>query len=125
MYSITNHGSFQEVNSLHEKLVDITEVEDHPVVLVGNKCDLEEDRAVSKAEAEALANKLKWVWLEASAKTKNNVVETFQQIVKSIRRYRSNATNDSSTGGGDHSHAGGDKGHSKPAAQRRGACTLL
>lgn len=35
MYSITNDASFQEVSTLRDKLVDITEEEDHPVVLVG------------------------------------------------------------------------------------------
>jgi hypothetical protein len=35
MYSITNDASFQEMSGLREKLSDITEDENHPVVLVG------------------------------------------------------------------------------------------
>lgn len=35
MYSITNDSSFQEMTGLREKLSDITEEENHPVVLVG------------------------------------------------------------------------------------------
>jgi len=122
MYSITNDASFQEVTQLHEKLVDITEEDDHPVVLVGNKCDLEEDRQVSKEAAKALADKFKWTWIEASAKTKTNVTETFQEIVRSIRRYRDQDA-----------HAGGDTGNTPgtgtkdaPKAPRRSSgCTLF
>lgn len=123
MYSITNDASFSEVNALREKLVEITEEEDHPVVLVGNKCDLEEDRQVQKATAEALANKYKWKWIEASAKTKTNVTETFQEIVRSIRRYRSSGdkTDASPAPGGETG-----SGDSKAKPQRRAAgCVLL
>jgi hypothetical protein len=90
MYSITNDASFQEMTGLREKLSDITEDENHPVVLVGmsilltsfdlqilnisgNKCDMEEDRQVQRATAQELADKYKWFFIEASAKTKTNV----------------------------------------------------
>eukprot|EP01126_Amoeba_proteus_P063379 TRINITY_DN8734_c0_g1_i2.p1 TRINITY_DN8734_c0_g1~~TRINITY_DN8734_c0_g1_i2.p1 ORF type:complete len:117 (-),score=21.51 TRINITY_DN8734_c0_g1_i2:137-487(-) len=89
MYSITYDASFQEVSTLRDKLIDITEEEDHPVVLVGNKCDLEDDRQIQRAQAQALADRFKWTFLEASAKARLNVIETFQEIVRSIRRYRS------------------------------------
>jgi GTPase KRas protein len=116
MYSITNDASFQEVSTLRDKLVDITEEEDHPVVLVGNKCDLEDDRQVQKAQAQSIADKYKWTWIEASAKNKINVTETFQEIVRCIRKDRNCAV----------SHDGDDKATEKPAsARRRGGCLLL
>lgn len=116
MYSITNDASFQEVSTLRDKLVDITEEEDHPVVLVGNKCDLEDDRQVQKAQAQAVAEKYKWTWIEASAKNKINVTETFQEIVRCIRKYRNSAV----------VTEGDDKGTEKPAStRRRGGCLLL
>eukprot|EP01127_Copromyxa_protea_P001539 TRINITY_DN11512_c0_g1_i1.p1 TRINITY_DN11512_c0_g1~~TRINITY_DN11512_c0_g1_i1.p1 ORF type:complete len:208 (-),score=48.39 TRINITY_DN11512_c0_g1_i1:62-658(-) len=116
MYSITNDASFQEVSTLRDKLVDITEEEDHPVVLVGNKCDLEDDRQVQKAQAQSVAEKYKWHWIEASAKNKINVNETFQEIVRCIRKYRNNTT----------ATDGDDKAAEKPAVnKRRGGCLLL
>jgi len=117
MYSITNDASFQEVTTLRDKLVDITEEEDHPVVLVGNKCDLEDDRQVQKTQAQSLSDKYKWTFIEASAKNKINVTETFQEIVRCIRKYRTQA----SVGDGD------DKGTEKPASAKRrgGGCVLV
>eukprot|EP01126_Amoeba_proteus_P060798 TRINITY_DN8087_c0_g1_i3.p1 TRINITY_DN8087_c0_g1~~TRINITY_DN8087_c0_g1_i3.p1 ORF type:complete len:120 (+),score=14.01 TRINITY_DN8087_c0_g1_i3:410-769(+) len=119
MYAITNDASFQEVSTLRDKLVDITEEEDHPVVLVGNKCDLEDDRQVQRAQAQGLAEKYKWTWIEASAKTKTNVTETFQEIVRCIRKYRSSAPPPTDPVG--------DKGDKTPAkaSSRRGGCVVL
>lgn len=46
-YSITDHRSFDEVLA-YKKLIDRVRCDqDIPIVLVGNKCDLEERRKVS------------------------------------------------------------------------------
>lgn len=83
---------------------------------VGNKCDLEDDRQVQKAQAQSVAEKYKWTWIEASAKNKINVTETFQEIVRCIRKYRNSAV----------TADGEDKATEKPAAKaRRVGCLLL
>jgi GTPase KRas protein len=88
MYSVTSDDSFQEVRNLREKLLNITDDEKIPVVLVGNKCDLTEDREVPTEIGQSLASEFHWKFLECSAKTKTNVVEAFEEVVKSIRDYR-------------------------------------
>lgn len=55
---------------------------------VGNKCDLESQRCVSKEEGETLSKKLKCKFLEASAKTKTNVHEAFHELVRDIKDYK-------------------------------------
>ena len=45
--------------------------------LVGNKCDLKDQRLVSKEEGELLANSLGISFLETSAKEKINVTKVF------------------------------------------------
>lgn len=55
------------------------------MVLVGNKCDLEDDRVVSKQDGQSLAN----VWggctmMECSARKKINIDEIFFDLVKQI-----------------------------------------
>ena len=52
--------------------------------LVGNKLDLEAERAVQKEEAEKLAGENGMVFLEASANTGENVIEIFEQLAKQI-----------------------------------------
>jgi len=117
MYSVTTDASFQEVRNLREKLLNITDDEHIPCVLVGNKCDLNEDREVQTATGQALANEFGWKFLEASAKTKLNVVEAFEEIVKSIRAYRAGTGKDN----GGTSEQQPEQKHAK----RRFACIVL
>ncbi|KAL4483919.1 hypothetical protein ABPG72_013925 [Tetrahymena utriculariae] len=53
-------------------------------ILVGNKCDLEQDRQVSYEEGEKFAKEHDLVYLEVSAKTAYNVEEAFKQTAKMI-----------------------------------------
>lgn len=57
-----------------------------PIVIVGNKCDLESERQVSKSEGEELANILKCPFFETSGKNGSNIHNTLFQIVRIIRQ---------------------------------------
>jgi GTPase SAR1 family protein len=50
------------------------------IALVGNKLDLQANREVSKEEAEQYATESGLLFLEASAKTGDNVVDIFTEI---------------------------------------------
>lgn len=54
------------------------------IMLIGNKCDLESRRAVSKAEGEQFARENGLVFVETSAKTATNVEEAFIQTARNI-----------------------------------------
>ena len=56
------------------------------LVLVGNKCDLEDDRVVSRVTGQDLARKWKCTFLETSAKNQLNVNEIFFDLVRQINR---------------------------------------
>ena len=49
VYSITNRSSFEEIGNFREQILRVKDAESVPMVLCGNKCDLEEDRQVSCA----------------------------------------------------------------------------
>ncbi|MHA1688542.1 MAG: Rab family GTPase [Promethearchaeota archaeon] len=49
-----------------------------PIIIIGNKIDLE--RKIDRSEAEALAKKLNAEYIEASAKSGKNVPEIFEKI---------------------------------------------
>jgi len=53
-------------------------------MLIGNKCDRENERVVSFEEGERFARDNNLVFLETSAKTALNVEEAFLQTAKSI-----------------------------------------
>ena len=57
------------------------------MILVGNKCDLEDERVVGKEQGQNLARQ--WnncAFLESSAKSKINVNEIFYDLVRQINR---------------------------------------
>ena len=56
------------------------------MILVGNKCDLEDERVVGKDQGHNLAKNFSCVFLESSAKAKINVNEIFYDLVRQINR---------------------------------------
>jgi len=57
--------------------------ENVPVILVGNKIDIE--RQVSRVEGEEKAKALNALFLETSAKTNDGISDVFKQLVRKIR----------------------------------------
>ena len=51
VFSITSQSSLSELSELREQIIRIKDDENVPIVIVGNKSDLEEDRVVSRAKA--------------------------------------------------------------------------
>ena len=51
VFSITSLSSLSELSELREQIIRIKDDENVPIVIVGNKSDLEEDRVVSRARA--------------------------------------------------------------------------
>jgi len=85
VYSITDPSSFEDCMTIHEQLLRSKDSEEVPLVLVGNKCDLEEERSVSKEEGNNMAEKFgDCKFLEASAKECINVEEIFLSLVRLI-----------------------------------------
>jgi len=56
------------------------------MVVVGNKCDLLDERQVSTIEGQDLAKTFGCPFMEASAKTRVNVEDSFFELVREIRR---------------------------------------
>lgn len=52
------------------------------MVVVGNKCDLEDERVVGKDQGQALANEWRTKFMETSAKKKIGVNEVFLQLIR-------------------------------------------
>lgn len=55
-------------------------------MLIGNKCDWEEKRAVSTEQGQALANELGIPFMEVSAKSNINVEKAFFQLASDIKK---------------------------------------
>ncbi|KAK6311109.1 hypothetical protein J4Q44_G00191640 [Coregonus suidteri] len=55
VYSLVNQQSFQDIKALRDQIIRVKRYERVPMVLVGNKVDLEGEREVSSGEGKALA----------------------------------------------------------------------
>jgi len=69
VYSITAASSFEKIKEVREKIMFSKNSSSVPMVIVGNKKDLEKERKVDTATVSALAQQWGCVFLEASAKT--------------------------------------------------------
>jgi small GTP-binding protein len=85
VYAIDDRGSFDEVEEFYRNLVRTKGPSNIPLVICGNKCDLKDQRVVSKVEGEELALKLSAVFLETSARENLNIEAMFRALVKEIR----------------------------------------
>ncbi|KAK0153628.1 Ras-related protein Rap-1b [Merluccius polli] len=87
VYSITAQSTFNDLQDLREQILRVKDTEDVPMILVGNKCDLEDERVVGKEQGLNLSRQ--WnncAFLETSAKAKINVNEIFYDLVRQINR---------------------------------------
>lgn len=92
VFSITSLSSLHELAELREQIIRIKDDPSIPIVLVGNKCDLEEDRAVSRARAFSVSQS--WgnaPYYETSARRRANVDECFRDLCRQIIRREQDA----------------------------------
>ncbi|RYP26267.1 hypothetical protein DL767_008117 [Monosporascus sp. MG133] len=87
VYSITSRQSFEEITTFQQQILRVKDKDYFPMVVVGNKCDLENEREVPRSEGEALAKTFGCKFIETSAKSRINVDKAFYDIVREIRRY--------------------------------------
>jgi len=84
IYDITCRDSFNEVlkniETVKMYLPDMPKC-----ILLGNKQDLEEKRAVSFDEGNALANEFGFVFMEVSAKTSFHTIDAFKSLTKEMK----------------------------------------
>ncbi|KAH3680195.1 hypothetical protein WICMUC_000460 [Wickerhamomyces mucosus] len=86
VYSVTERESFNELSTFYQQILRVKDSDSVPVLLVGNKSDLTEERSVSFEEGEKLARQFNCGFLETSAKQGINVDNAFHDLVRIIRK---------------------------------------
>ncbi|KAA0722700.1 Ras-related protein [Triplophysa tibetana] len=102
VYSLVNQQSFQDIKPMRDQIIRVKReirvdadgfefllmfphrYERVPVILVGNKVDLDNEREVSSSEGQALAEEWGCPFMETSAKSKTMVDELFSEIVRQM-----------------------------------------
>ncbi|KAI9171044.1 ras-like protein [Paramyrothecium foliicola] len=126
VYDITSRQSFEEITTFQQQILRVKDKDNFPMVVAGNKCDLEGEREVSRQEGEALARSFGCTFIETSAKSRINVDKAFYDIVREIRKYNRGSGPIYGSGSGGNT---GANGPSKPTIdmdngeQEAGCCS--
>lgn len=79
VFDLTNRPSFESVETWYKDIKD-NAPSDAEIILVGNKCDLINQRKISNEEGEQLADKFGMIYKEVSAKNGDNIYLLFETI---------------------------------------------
>jgi small GTP-binding protein len=87
LYSCVSSLSFMEFEKFRDKVYQLAATPDGRapyIVMAGNKCDMEDDRAVTKHQAQQWANSMDIPFFECSAKANLNVEILFETSLKQL-----------------------------------------
>lgn len=115
VYSITSQQSFEEIKTFQQQILRVKDKDYFPMIVVGNKCDLDGEREVSTEAGRELARNFGCKFIETSAKSRINVENAFYDIVREIRKYNRDTVGGKPANGGpaekmDMEGGGGDEG---------------
>lgn len=96
IYSLLNRQTFTDLKPMRDQILRVKNSDSVPLILVGNKSDMFDEREVSANEAKVLAEEWSCPHFETSAKNNSNVDEVFTEIV---RRMKTTQKGSSSKGG--------------------------
>ena len=80
--------SFNDISKWINKIRELQHNKDFPIILIGNKIDLENERVINKEQGDKVAKDYKFDFYETSAKTGKNVKEAFQHLINLIVKYK-------------------------------------
>jgi small GTP-binding protein len=86
MFSVTNRSSFEEAKLIRQQIIRLFDEKYCPMVLLGNKIDLADQREVTESEAQQLAREWGCPYFETSAKSRINIEEAIFELVRLIPR---------------------------------------
>ena len=84
IYDITDKKSFEIVDKWIESIYNLKDYKKFPVILIGNKSDLKDERIISFDEGKKKAIQHNIDFYETSAKENTNVEQVFQSLIDKI-----------------------------------------
>ena len=79
VYDITSDDTFKHVTTWMDAIHNMAK-QDVPIILVGNKTDMENERRITTEEGQKLAEKYKLLFKEVSAMTGDGVADAFTML---------------------------------------------
>lgn len=84
VYSIASRSSFEMISIIRDKILNATGADNLPMVVVGNKTDLESQRQIPIEEGQKLAESFGAAFVETSAKNNQNIDKAFELLISQI-----------------------------------------
>jgi len=92
VFAINDKESFNLLKVKHDRVLKGKHGAKCPILLVGNKQDLESERQVTYADAKAQADAWGIEYIETSAKTNFNCKEAFEKLANDIVKSKARTT---------------------------------
>ena len=87
MYSINKQTTYDSIAEWMKNILNIKK-EGFPIVLLGNKCDLEDERKISEEEGKKLASQYNISFYETSNKDGKNIEAACSDLINKIIEYK-------------------------------------
>ena len=84
VYAINDRNSFNALDKWLLKISEASDISKKPIIVIGNKSDLDDKRQVSYEEGENFAKNKGYNFYETSAKTGENINEAFNDIFEQL-----------------------------------------
>ena len=91
MFDLTNKETYDNIKTWIELIRE--QSKKLPIIIIGNKCDLEEERIIQKEEAKGYYKKQKLKYVETSCKNGTNIKKAISKICKIIINSQEKPTN--------------------------------
>jgi GTPase SAR1 family protein len=90
VYDITKKNTFQNIDSWYQDFHEANNIADKlPILVIGNKCDMDDDRLVTQKEAIEYSERNGFLFIETSARQGNDCQKAFQLLFQEIHRVQS------------------------------------
>ncbi|KAJ2755856.1 hypothetical protein GGI19_001317 [Coemansia pectinata] len=93
-FSVNNRRSYMIAQVVREKILEQAGVDSVGMILVGNKCDLKDERQVSTKEVQELAAKFGCPYVETSSREGTNVEELFDVATRVANKSRGGSSDE-------------------------------
>ena len=125
VYSIDNEYTFNNIKNQINSINDYIDISKTPIILVGNKKDLENKRIISEEEGRKIAEDYNFKFYETSAKTGENVNEIFQKLFEiTVKNLKNQKNNNNKNNNNNHKNNNNkDKNNNK--IDKEGKCLII
>jgi len=131
VFSITAASTFEDLDDIRKQIVEIKETDRVPMVVVGNKFDLADQRVILIDQGKDKSKQWNCAYVEASAKLNHNIKELFTEATKMVlkgigkTKKDNNSSNGNGNGNSNAKESNGKERRDKEKKEKKGKCVII